>query len=149
MIEIEIATRQKHFPVALKVQAEVRYWEDATVNGHEDADGNLIPLRVGDCWVPVIELDTGKIRDWPTGTTADIHYKVCDQGEYWLLDGSGAQVAKWRGFYVPDDLLCVGDTGYGDYIILKIDESGCIQGWSAPSINPNDWRHPEEPPTPE
>ena len=74
---------------AIGITAEVRYWEDATVNGVEDTDGALIPLRFGDCWMPIIELDTGRVRDWPEGTTADIHYKVCDAGEYELLDGKG------------------------------------------------------------
>lgn len=29
----------------LKVEAGVRYWEDATVNGIEDVDGALIPCK--------------------------------------------------------------------------------------------------------
>src|SRR5690606_16913740 len=120
--------------------------EDASVNGVEDTNGDLIPLRTGDNWEPVIDLETGQVRGWPSGTTADIHYKVCDQGEYWLLDASGAPVAKWRGCYVPDDLLCVRDRGYGDYIIPKIDEGGRIQGRPAPSPNPEDGHNPARSP---
>ena len=29
----------------IEVIAEVRYWEDATVNGKEDHDGAMIPMR--------------------------------------------------------------------------------------------------------
>jgi hypothetical protein len=36
----------------IEVSAGVRYWEDATVNGTEDADGTLIPARKGDTWAP-------------------------------------------------------------------------------------------------
>lgn len=32
----------------IQVSAQVRYWEDASVNGVFDDDGTLIPLRTGD-----------------------------------------------------------------------------------------------------
>lgn len=124
--------------IAIRVKAEVRYWEDATVNGNEDTDGTLIPLRNGAYWEPVIELDTGRVRDWPDGTAADIHYKVCDQGEYLLLDSAG-QTLACRDGYVPD-MLCVGDNGYGDYIILQIGPDGMIQDWpELVDIEPERW----------
>lgn len=122
----------------IAVSAEVRYWEDAYLNGDEDADGN-VPLRNGVLWEPVIDLETGKVQDWPDGVTADVHYKVCDQGEYWLLDADKKRIAKWRGYYVPDDFLCVGDKGYGDYIILTIGGDGVVMGWEKPSIDTEKW----------
>jgi hypothetical protein len=45
----------------LVVNAEVRYWEDATVNGKEDVDGTLVPCKNGDNWCPVIDLETGMV----------------------------------------------------------------------------------------
>lgn len=126
------------FDVAeIRVRAGVRYWEDATVNGVEDTDGTLIPLRVGDLWQPVIEIETGRVRDWPEGTTADVHYKVCDAGAYELLDANGRIVALRDG-YVPD-FLAVNESGYGDYIILKIGSDGLIEGWEPPEIDPDSW----------
>ena len=77
--------------------------------------------------------------DWPQGTVAEIHYKVCDQGEYWLADSTGVKVAKRKGYYVPDDLLCVGDRGYGDYIIFNVGADGMIAGWTPPKIDPSEW----------
>lgn len=128
----------KEFDVAvIRVRAEVRYWEDATVNGTEDTEGTLIPLRQESCWEPAIELESGRVLDWPEGTTADVHYKVCDAGEYELLDADGNVVAKKNG-YVPD-MLSVGDSGYGDYIIMKIGPDGMIEGWSPPVIDPDLW----------
>jgi len=118
----------------IEVSAEVRYWEDASINEVEDYDGNLIPHRKEKLWCPVIRLADGLVLDWPEGTTADVHFKVCDQGEYWLLDEKRNRVAKWNGFYVPDDFLCHGDNGYGDYIILKIGADGIIEKWEKPAI---------------
>ncbi len=124
----------------LIVEAEVRYWEDATVNGVEDVDGTMIPLRRGDFWCPVIDIETGKILGWPEGTTADVHYKICDAGEYWLGDAEGRKRLKWKGDYVPDHLLCVGDQGYGDYIIFTVEADGRIRGWRRPEIEAEEWR---------
>lgn len=123
----------------LCVEAGVRYWEDATVNGAEDTEGTLIPLRSGELWKPVIELATGQIRDWPQGTTADIHYKVCDAGEYYIANIAGKRCWKYSGDYVPDKLLCHGDRGYGDYIIFKVSATGKIEGWSKPTLDTSEW----------
>lgn len=87
-------------PIYIEVEAEVRYWEDASVNGQEDTDGKLMPFRFGKKWCPIIRLDDGYIIGWPKGMTADVHYKVCDAGEYWLSEEAG-RVAKWAGFYHP------------------------------------------------
>lgn len=123
----------------LVVEAGVRYWEDATVNGIEDTDGTLIPCREGGLWKPIIRLVDGKIMGWPDDTTADINYKVCDAGSYFLSDPGGNTIAKYRGHYVPDSFLCVGDTGYGDYIIFSVAAGGKIVGWKPPKINAKDW----------
>jgi hypothetical protein len=118
----------------IEVSADVRYWEDATVNGQEDADGSLIPCRVGDSWQPVIDLESGLILNWPSGNTANIHYKVCDAGEYWLLDSVFQRIGKWAGFYVPNEFLCHGDNGHGDYIILIVGQDGKVQNWRKPEV---------------
>ena len=113
--------------VFLQVSAGVRYWEAATVNGIKDTNGDLIPFRVGDYWKPRISIEKGVIINWPEGTTADIHYKVCDDGIYTLLDEGGAKITAKDG-YVPD-IMCPNGKGYGDYIIMKIDENGKIANW--------------------
>lgn len=122
----------------IEVDAGVRYWEDAYINGKEDTIGE-IPLRNGEAWQPTIELATGRVLNWPEGVEADIHYKVCDAGQYWLLDADQRRIAKWSGFYVPNDFLCVGDNGYGDYIIFKIGADGKIVGWRHPGIDADEW----------
>ncbi|SEG16403.1 hypothetical protein [Marinobacterium lutimaris] len=123
----------------IEVSAAVRYWDDALVNGKEDTDGSLIPFTNGDLWEPVIDLEAGKIQSWPQGTEADIHYKVCDAGEYWLLDADKKRIAKWLSDYVPNKYLCHGDNGYGDYIILKVTEDGNIEDFEKPDFHADEW----------
>lgn len=121
----------------LRIKAHVRYWEDATVNSEEDTAGTLIPFRNGDAWEPTIDIVDGQIQGWPTGVTADIHYKVCDAGEYWLMR-DGLFVAKWRDDYVPR-FLYAGDLGYGDYIIMSVGADGKIKNWQKPVIIDSEW----------
>lgn len=120
----------KETPVKfLHAECGVRYWEDAKVNGVEDEKGDLIPLREGDNWCVTIDLETGIIQDWPAGTTADIHYKVCDDGRYWLLDENKGQVKHIDG-YVPK-MMAPGDEdhGFGDYVIMTVDGAGKVADW--------------------
>lgn len=120
--EIEITT--------LLVSAGVRYWESATVNGFFDEDGDLIPCRIGDRWCPEIDIDTGIIRNWTQGVKAEIYYKVCDDGSYYLKDKNGLSFAmSIENDYVPR-IMCPKENGHGDYIIMDIDENGQIQNWN-------------------
>lgn len=115
-------------PRYLHVTANVRYWKDASVNGVEDTDGELTPCRRGDNWCPKIIVDEGKIAGWPFGTTLSVHFRVCDQGSYALYDASNRLLAEIRDGYVPD-CMCPNGNGYGDYIIMEVNESGYIKDW--------------------
>lgn len=126
-------------PNIIHVKAGVRYWEDGRVDGIVDKEGSLIPFRVGDYWCPLVNIDTGTVLNWPTGVFAEIHYKVCDDGEYWL-GTEYHKLMKWKGDYVPEDFLCHGDEGYGDYIILTIDGKGRIAGYVKPLVNEGNWK---------
>lgn len=136
-----IIMHQKSIEVQyLRVCAKPRYWGDAVINGQKDVNGDLTPLRVGNCWCPTINIQTGEVLNWPQGTTADIHFKVCDQGEYWLQDAEFKDVAKWAGIYVPNEFLCVGANGYGDYnIILTVGADGKIKDWGTPGFDSSEW----------
>lgn len=127
-IEVEAKT--------LHVDAGVRYWEDATVNEIEDEEGTLIPCKEGDAWKPIIDIDSGQVINWTQGTVADIHYKVCDDGRYYLKDEDGNTLMDKDG-YVPD-IMCPFGEGYGDYIIMHIDENGFIEDWNKSLMN--DWK---------
>lgn len=112
------------------VKANVRYWEDAVINGQPDEEGTLTPCRKGDLWCPEIDIDTGVILNWQKGIKADIHFKVCDAGSYYLKDADGNIVLKRENAYVPNELI---PGSYGDYIEMEIDENGKIFDWS-PSL---------------
>lgn len=128
-MKFELTTKKTVDVEYLQVSAGARYCEDATVNGVEDENGDLIPFRNADYWEPKIHIETGKIVDWPKGTTASIHYKVCDDGAYKLLDSRNNLVKEIEGYVI--DILCPEENGYGDYIIMEIDESGQIMNWVA------------------
>jgi hypothetical protein len=124
----------------LIVHAGVRYWEDAEVNGVEDEQGDLIPCRVGDTWKPIIDIESGKITNWKEGTKAKIHYKVVDCCGWELLDIDGNIVLSAEDGYVPDT-LSPADSGYGDYVIMNIDEYGNIDGFN---FNVDDFTNDED-----
>jgi len=121
----------------IDVEADVRYWEDATVDGVVDEDGSLIPGRDGHTWKIRVHLASGRIENWPKGVIARIHYKVCDQGEYWLSRPDGIRVAKWRGHYVPSSHL--GAESGGDYIVMNVNGDGMIEGYEETDLDEERW----------
>ena len=119
---------EKEFDIKyLNVFAGVRYWEDGTVDGIEDTDGDFIPCKTGDYWCPTIDINTGQIVNWQQGVVADIHYKICDDGSYFLIDIDNNLILKQENCYVPGCLSPNG--GDSDYIVMKIDENGFIENW--------------------
>ncbi len=114
----------------LIADVQPRYWEDASVNGVEDTkNGDNIPCKNGENWLLEIDIETGIIKNWEQGKTANVHYKVCDAGEYFLKDECHNTISQ-RDEYVPK-MLCPAEDGYGDYIIMDIDENGKIDKWRA------------------
>lgn len=76
-------------------------------------------------WRAKVDIDTGVIEGWPHGDAREMFVKVCDAGIYTLLDASGNELALLDR-YVPHGVV-PGE--YGDYVSLKIDESGRITNW--------------------
>ena len=113
----------------VKVKAQIRYWEDTEVNGIDDTEnGDNIPCKQGELWCAVINVATGIIENWEIGKTAKVHYKVADCCGWELLDENGAVIQSQDDGYVPKT-LCPAERGYGDYIIMNIDENGLIDKW--------------------
>lgn len=100
MTKITIKKEVEYDAKYLFAECGVSYWEDAQVNENDDVDGSLIPCRVEDTWSPLIEIETGTIVGWPEGTSANVHYKVCDAGKYTLLDADRKEIISIDG-YVP------------------------------------------------
>lgn len=115
-------------------QIFARYWEDSEINGVEDDAENpkmpCIEKVDGElAWCPVIDLDNGLIMNWPQGTTASIHYKSCDENVIRIFDADCNEVKRYEG-YVPK-FLSPKEDGWGDYVIMDIDQNGYIQNFKA------------------
>lgn len=77
-------------------------------------------------WRLLVDVDTGKVENWPADAGAlDLYCKPRDGGTYRLI-GLDDKVITTLDSYVPNSVI-PGD--YGDYIGLKIDASGVIQNW--------------------
>lgn len=96
------------------------------VNYEEEDIPNNFPLRNGETWAAVIDIDTGKIRDWPAGAGEQKMYmKVVDGGSYYLIGEDGKRLLSIEDNYVP---CCIpGDSG--DYIDFRISADGTIENW--------------------
>ena len=113
----------------IRLEAGVRYPEDGYVNGVEDNSFQpKMPFLVRDeesfgyRWNLNIDIETGKIENWPINVTAKVQYKVCDECRIKFGD-------KTYDDYVPEWLGIEGKSN-GDYIILSI-EDGRIKNWPA------------------
>lgn len=111
----------------IRAQMEVRYWDDASVNGVECKTADDMPLSDGNTWDIRVNVEDGTITSWPAGKKADVHFKICDSGLYELIDRNGDTIIEIDG-YVPS-IMCPEGGGFGDYVIMKIDESGKIENW--------------------
>ena len=128
MSTFEVEAKIKVPVTHLKAFMDVRYWEDAEVDGVDESDEEpLIPFYSPNGWQIFVDLETGKIDGWPKGVTAKTHYKVADAGIYSLLNAAGEVVVE-RDWYVPSMLYPNAD-GFGDYVILNINEDGIIKDW--------------------
>lgn len=111
-------------------------WEDSIVNDeYDDAFEPKIPCfdKQDRTWKPIIDLETGRIENWEKGVTAEINYKVVDSGKYFLVLENGKKVPFNEDGYVPI-FLALEDVGYGDYIIINVNEEGFINKWRTSSV---------------
>lgn len=110
-----------------RVAVEVKFVRIVVEVRYDDEDIPYdFPFRTGDTWDVTVELETGKILDWP-GPAAEVCMKVCDCGSYYLLDEQKSTIAKIENDYVPHGVV-PGE--YGDYIDLKIASDGTIENWN-------------------
>jgi len=124
----------------LAVTAGIRYAEDVEVNGKMCNELSEIPGNDGEYWQIMINVEMGIIENWPIGKTAKLFAKVCDDGSYSILDADRRVIKTLEDSYVPD-CLAIGDNGYGDYLILQIDEYGKIENWK---MSFDEWQNDED-----
>lgn len=113
----------------IDVCAAVRYYEDGIINNHSDSnnDPEMPCVNEDYAWCPIIDAETGQIINWKKGNIASLYYKVCDECKITIRIGD--TVIYNDENYVPD-FLCPKEEGYGDYIIMDIDENGFINNWN-------------------
>ena len=109
------------------VEIDVKYIRvEAPVKYDEEDIPNNFPFRDGDQWNVLIDLETGKICNWPDKYEYGLHMKVTDGGIYELLDSDFMPVAPELEDYVPHGVI---PGSYGDYIELTIEGDGTISNW--------------------
>jgi hypothetical protein len=116
----------------LIVYVTPRAWEDSKVNGKsDDNDKPSMPCISDGRWLLCIDIDTGEIDGWPSGTIASIHYEVEDGG-YTIADTYGELLMNMRDCYVPSLLnIPIKDEYSGHSIVMEIDGNGQIKDWKA------------------
>lgn len=120
--------------VKFEKEVDIKYIKvDIYIRDDEDVIPYTFPLRRGDMWSATIDIDNGKILNWPDGEKAHLNVKVCDNGSYYLLDENSDIILSLENEYVPNKIL---PGSYGDYINIHINEFGTITNWySSPSIS--------------
>ena len=114
--------------ITVKVEREfdIKYLSMVLPVKYDDEDMPYdFPFRSGEQWSVTVDIDEGKILDWPQGVSHGLFMKVTDGGVYQLLGPDKELVAMIQD-YVPHSMV-PGE--YGDYVKLNIDESGVITNW--------------------
>lgn len=108
----------------VNIEVAVRY-------GTQDIPQDF-PGRKGDMWYGCIDIDEGRLLEWPKGRAGVLAMKVTDSGTYTLLSADGDVIESINQDYVPNELI-PGE--YGDYIDLQIDDIGMITNWGNPDLS--------------
>ncbi|MCP4709872.1 MAG: hypothetical protein GY869_14715 [Planctomycetes bacterium] len=115
------------FKIPQIIEIDIKYIAVALPVRYDEEDiPNDFPLRQGNMWSATIEIDTGRILDWPLGERGKFSMKVCDEGVYRLLDKDKKEVLPSLEDYVPNDII---PGSYGDYVDLIIGIDGIITNW--------------------
>jgi hypothetical protein len=108
------------------IEIEVKYIIICVPVRYDEEDiPNDFPFRRNDIWEVLVDIETGKIKDWPYGYEYVLVMKVCDSGYYQLLDEAFGPIAEIED-YVPHGIV---PGSYGDYIELTIEKDGTISNW--------------------
>lgn len=75
-----------------------------------------------------IDLDSGKVLNWPIGNTLECYIKSVDENGFILYDDNWDVIKELRQSYV------IGGSSineYGDYFVANINKDGIIENWNA------------------
>lgn len=128
-MKLTLKVKQEFEVKYLLAKVGARYREDATVNGVEDIEENLMPCFEGKNWCPLIDIESGQILNWEKGKEAYVHYKSCDENNFYLLDKTKNVISEKEGYVI--NMMCPAEDGFGDYVIMNIDSDGFIKNFKA------------------
>ena len=82
-----------------------------------------------------IDVENGKLLNHDFGHTIKIYNKAVDEGTYTLYDTETHEAKTIQDYVIPG--LDIDENGFGDYVILTIDENGFIKDWDKDKILSN------------
>ena len=141
-MDIKVTIPQTINAQQLHCYIAARFWEDSDFNGTPDDENGTVARKLfGDRFEKwggweflhlTIDLDNGKILDWPEGNNAVFNYKSCDINRFVLMgrDKSGEYVEI--GTPEGDTEYVIGPefmNDYGDYFCPTVNEQGKIMGY--------------------
>lgn len=80
----------------------------------------------------IVDIENGKIIDWPIGNCGIIMSKPVDSGIYTFMNENKENVLRISDYVI--DGLDIDDEGFGDYIYLTILKDGTIKNWNSEKI---------------
>lgn len=120
-LQAALGNIERYFQDGFQIGNKLYY---SLIDLQEDYPDVVCRLLNGDTIDLEIDIDTGKVNNWPKNCPTDFHdIKISDTGNYWLVDDNADLVVGYTG-YVP---ACLGD---GDYLEFEIDENSYIVDWS-------------------
>ena len=123
-LQAELGDIEFYFQDGFQIGNKLYYSLNEVLEDYPDMVSSYLPL--GHTLFLEIDIDTGKVINWPKNCPTDFHdIKIVDTGHYWLIDDNADMVTGYSG-YVPS---CLGGGGYGDYLEFEIDETSHIVDW--------------------
>lgn len=117
----------------VKAVIEPISFETSYINGKKDSNKNtkmpgIYENEDGKKLSIEIDLETGKVINWPNGTYAQMSYKVGDYGEYTMYDKDWKRLCVYEG-YVPELFQLEEKEKNGDWFSIKIGKDGKIKNF--------------------
>lgn len=119
------------------IRAYTMFFDDSFINGNKDS--NYVPnmpciAEEDNCWQPIIDIDEGKILDWPNDIEANIIYQVNGDCEIICKTKDDKTICTNENYkYVPK-FLSPGEKECDYYIQMNVSKNGHIENWNVEDV---------------